>query len=164
MRRVLTIGLLLALAGCGGAAEVTNNSVAPSPSPTPTPGPMLGGVDLDKPVRATGAGARWAIYLAPGTITYTEVPDAAPIDFHPVSPKLANGRATFETRTPEAEPVTIQLSAGGCGAGDAQLPLIAEVRIGSRMLKGCAGPGAYAWAKPKQGASPTPTGSSTPSK
>ncbi|WBY08056.1 hypothetical protein PIB19_00355 [Sphingomonas sp. 7/4-4] len=76
MRRLLTMGLALALAGCGGGEEVANNSAAPTP--TPTPGPMLGGVDLDKPIRATGSAPYWAIYIAPGTIAFADAPAAHP--------------------------------------------------------------------------------------
>lgn len=145
MRRLVTAGLALALAGCGGGEEVANNSAAPSP--TPTPGPMLGGVDLDKPIRVSGAGPRWAIYLAPGAITYTETPRATPVDFYPASPKLAGDAARFATQTPQGAPVAITLTAKACAASDSQLPLTAEVRIGSRVLKGCAGPDAYEWAE-----------------
>jgi uncharacterized membrane protein len=155
MRRLLTMGLVLALAGCGGAEEVANNSAAPTP--TPTPGPMLGGVDLDKPIRATGSAPYWAIYIAPGTIAFADAPGASSRDFYPVSPKLAGDTARFETQTPEAEPVTITLTARACAAGKATLPLDAEVRIGSRTLKGCAGPGAYDWAARKASPSPTPS-------
>jgi uncharacterized membrane protein len=153
MRPLLTMGLALALAGCGGGEEAANNSAAPTP--TPTPGPMLGGVDLDKPIRATGSAPYWAIYIAPGTIAFADAPATSPTDFYPISPKLAGDTARFETQTPDAEPVTITLTAKACVAGKEMLPLGAEVRIGSRTLKGCAGPGAYDWAARK--ASPTPS-------
>lgn len=155
MRRLLTMGLALALAGCGGGEEVANNSAAPTP--TPTPGPMLGGVDLDKPIRATGSAPYWAIYIAPGTIAFADAPAAHPTDFYPISPKLAGDTVRFETQTPEAEPVTITLIAKACAAGKETLPLGAEVRIGNRTLKGCAGPGAYDWAARKASPSPTPS-------
>lgn len=155
MRPLLMMGLALALAGCGGGEEVANNSAAPTP--TPTPGPMLGGVDLDKPIRATGSAPYWAIYIAPGTIAFADAPAASPKDFYPISPKLAGDTARFETQTPDAEPVTITLTAKACVAGKETLPLGAEVRIGGRTLKGCAGPGAYDWAARKASPTPTPT-------
>ena len=139
MRRVLIMGFLLALAGCGGGEEAGNNKTAPVAKPTPKP--MLGGVDLNQPLRASGTGPYWEIHIAPGTITYANAPDAEdPTDFYPVSPKLADGRAMFDTKTPEAEPVTITLTAQGCTAGKGTLPLTAEARIGGRTLRGCAGP------------------------
>ncbi|NIJ20646.1 putative membrane protein [Sphingomonas naasensis] len=152
MRRLLISALALALAGCGGE-EVANNSATPTPSPTP--GPMLGGVELNKPIRASGTTPHWAIYIAPGTITYADAPGAAPRDLYPASPRLMGGAALVETRTPEGDAVTITLTAAACGTGKAPLPLTAEVRIGSRVLKGCAGQGAYDWATPRPGAEPS---------
>jgi uncharacterized membrane protein len=138
MRHVLSLGFLLALAGCGGE-EPGNNSTAPAIKPVPKP--MLGKVDLNKPVRASGTGPYWAIHIAPGTIAYSDTPEMTDLtDFYPVSPKLADGRAVFETKTPEAEAVTIILTAQACTAGKQALPLTAEVRIGGRTLRGCAGP------------------------
>lgn len=142
MRRVLTMGLLLVLAGCGGGEEVAGNKAAPVAKSLPKP--MLGGVDLNRPVRASGAAPYWEIHIAPGTIVYADSPDAADsIDFYPVGPKLADGRAVFETRTPETEKVTITLIAQACTAGEQTLPLTAETRIGARTLRGCAGPVPY---------------------
>lgn len=139
MQRLLAIGLLGALAGCGGGNEAGNNSAAPIA--TPKPKPMLGGVDLDKPLRASGSGPYWEIQIAPGTIVYADAPDTThPTDFYPVSPRLADGRAVFETKTPDAQPVTITLTAEACTAGKQALPLTAEARIGARTLRGCAGP------------------------
>lgn len=155
MRRLTIAGLALALAGCGGGEELANNSAAPTP--TPTPGPMLGGLDLSKPLRATGTGPYWVIDIAPGTIAYADKVDGARVDFYPVSPKLAGDTARFETQTPHAEPVTITLTARACTAGKDQLPLTAKARIGGRVLKGCAGPGAYAWAERVKKPSPTPS-------
>jgi uncharacterized membrane protein len=141
MRLLLTMGLALALAACGGSEEVANNSVAPTPSPTP--GPMLGGLDLNKPVRAAGAGPFWSMDIAPGTIAYVAAPGAHRTDFYPVDPKLSEGRAVYETQTPEAEPVKITLTGKSCTAGKQTLPLTVEARIGARTLHGCAGPLEY---------------------
>ncbi len=138
MRRVLTMGLFLALAGCGGAEEAKEKA---PPVAKLASKPMLGSVNLNLPVRASGARPDWAIHIAPGTIAYADTPDMAnPTDFYPVSPRLADGRAVFETRTPEAERVTITLTARTCTAGKQALPLTAEARIGARTLRGCAGP------------------------
>jgi uncharacterized membrane protein len=146
MGRLLCLGLSLALAGCGGGEAVTNNSVTPTPTPKPTP--MLGGVNLDKPITASGA-AGWTLDIAPGTIAYAAATRSPPTDFYPVSPSLTDDRAVFATKTPEAEPVTITLTNKACTAGKETLPLTAEVRIGARTQRGCAGP-----AQPRPG--PTP--------
>lgn len=145
MRSMLMTGLMLALTACGGGEEPANNSAAAAPKPTPTPGPMLGGVDLYKPIRVAGSGAGWAIYIAPGSITYSDAPNATARDFYPVSPKLAGDTASIETETPEGQPVTIALTAKPCTAGKDALPLTAEARIGARTLKGCAGQATREW-------------------
>lgn len=133
--RAWTAGLVLALSACGGK-EPGNNAAAPKP----TPGPTLGSVALDKPLRAAGTKPYWAIVIAPGTIAYSGTTDAAPIDFYPVSPTLTEGRAIYTTQTPQAVPVMIALTATPCAAGGASQPLTAEVKIGARVLHGCAGP------------------------
>ena len=138
MRSLLMAGLALALTGCGGE-EAANNAAATT-KPKPAPGPMLGGVDLNKPVRATGTGASWSIDIAPGTIAFTAAPKAPRVDFYPVSPKVTQGHAVFETQTPEAEPVTITITGVACAAGDRNLPLTVEAHIGARTLHGCARP------------------------
>jgi uncharacterized membrane protein len=142
MRRLLTAGLVLALTGCSGE-EVAENKAAPTP--TPTPGLKLGGADLNRPIRASGAAPYWVLYVAPGTIAFADAADAPSTDFYPVSPTLKGDTARFDTQTPKGEPVTIILTAKTCAAGKAQLPLTAEARIGARTLRGCAGNGAYDW-------------------
>lgn len=167
MRLLLTMGLALVLAGCGGGEDSdTGAAASPTPRalPTPKPGPMLGGVDLNRPIRATGAAPYWAIYIAPGTITYADAPKATPIDFYPASTKRADNIARIETQTPKGEPVTITLSPKACTAGKEQLPLTAEARIGARTLHGCAGRGAYDWeARIAPSATPSASPSPTPS-
>jgi uncharacterized membrane protein len=141
MRRLLLIGFLLGLAGCGGGEDTGNNGAAPAALVAKPTRPMLGGVDLNQPVQASGVGPYWAIHIAPGTITYADAPDVAhPTDFYPVSPRLADGRAVFDTKTPEGAPVTITLTAAACTAGKDARPLTAEVRIRARTLQGCAAP------------------------
>jgi uncharacterized membrane protein len=135
MRALLTAGLVLALSACGDGAEPGNNMVVQKP----VPGPRLGGVDLDKPVRASGIGPYWQIEIAPGTIAYAAAPNAASTSFYPVTPRLAGNGAVYATQTPEGAPVTITLTAKACSAGGASLPLAAEARIGTRTLRGCAG-------------------------
>ncbi|MDP5279554.1 hypothetical protein Q9Q95_11535 [Sphingomonas sp. DG1-23] len=155
MRSLLMSGLMLALAGCGGAEVADNKTV---PTPTPTPGPKLGGVELNKPVRASGAAPYWTLYIAPGTIAFADAADAPVTDFYPVSPTLKGDTARLDTQTPTGEPVTITLAAKACAAGKAQLPLTAEMRIGARTLRGCAANGTYDWAARKPSPAPDASG------
>lgn len=131
------LAVALMLAGCGAPeppeANVAENAAAKVLVPA---GPMLGAVDLSKPLEVTGTGASWRMTVAPGRILFRDTPQAEPIDFYPVTPQVAGDRATYPTQTPEGEQVTITLDLAPCGA--AQQRLTAEVRIGARRLAGCA--------------------------
>jgi len=137
--RGLLIGFLLALAGCGPASDEPGN-VAENRAVELPRGPMLGEVDLSRPISAAGTAPYWEMGIAPGRITHRTGADA-PVDFYPVSPRVADGRAVYSTRTPEGEKVTVTLVLEPCGTADATLPLTAQVRIGARAFDGCAGPG-----------------------
>ncbi|AQR72394.1 hypothetical protein [Sphingomonas sp. LM7] len=148
MQRLVMAGLILALAGCGGEEPVAN--IVATPTPTPTPAPSLGGINLNKPIRARGTSPYWDLYLAPGTITYAaSAKPGAAIDLYPASLKRDGDHATLTTQTPEGEPVTITLTEGSCGSGNAAAPLRAEAKIGTRTLAGCAMQTAWAWQKDK---------------
>ncbi len=143
MRALLVAAAMLALGGCGSGADEA--AEANRAAPQPVPPPMLGGVDLNKPVRAAGTEPFWTIDIAPGSIVYTDFSSGQgePTDFYPVSPKLAAGSATFPTQTPAGDPVTITLRAEPCrdaGEKGAAQPLTAEIKIGPRGFAGCAGP------------------------
>lgn len=118
---------LLMLAACG-ADETTNQAV---PTPTPTPGPKLAGVELNKPLRATGTG--WTLDIAPGRLTY-QAGKAAPVELYPIAPALAADRARYVTKTTDGAAVTIDLIARACDAA----PLAVEATMGERKLTGCA--------------------------
>lgn len=141
MRAILLGAVLIPLGGCG--SDAGENAAANIVEARPVPPPMLGGVNLNEAIRATGTAPRWTIDVAPGAILYTGpvVGQGTPTDFYPVTPKLSAGVATFPTQTPSGEPVVITLRAEPCGnAAAATLPLRADVTIGGRSFGGCAGP------------------------
>ncbi|WP_333572566.1 hypothetical protein [Sphingomonas sp.] len=126
---------LALLAACGGAP--TENMAEDPANAAVAPGPMLGGVDLSTPLQIRPTEGRdWALDLAPGRIQFQQE-GAKQMPFYPVSPRLAQGVATYPTQTPDGIPVTITLRPGPCAEG---APLGAEVRIGATTLKGCAHP------------------------
>jgi uncharacterized membrane protein len=140
MRFVLLAAPLL-LAGCGSDEPADN--AANVAAPVLRKGPMLGSVDLSQAVRASGTSPFWALEIAPGRITYTDFAgkDAKVTDFYPVSPRLDADHAVFPTQTPEGETVTITLTRAACnekGAPPVTDPLTAELKIGARVLTGCA--------------------------
>jgi uncharacterized membrane protein len=131
--RSWTLMPLALLAACGGTP--TENTAEDPANAAVQPGPMLGGVDLSTPLQIRPLEGRdWALDLAPGRIQFQQE-GAKEMPFYPVSPRLAQGVATYPTQTPDGEAVTITLRPGPCAEGAA---LAAEVRIGAQLLKGCA--------------------------
>ncbi|WP_066720811.1 hypothetical protein [Sphingomonas pituitosa] len=130
-----TLMPLALLAACGGAP--TENAAEDPANAAVPPGPMLGGVDLSTPLQIRPVEGRdWALDLAPGRILFQQE-GAKQVPFYPVSPRLAQGAATYPTQTPEGAAVTITLRPAACAEG---ANLAADVRIGANILKGCAHP------------------------
>lgn len=133
--RVLAIALMVVLAGCG-SSETPANLTAKKKVEL-RGGPMLGRVDLSKPVEAAGVRPFWRMGIAPGRITFTDRSGGALTDFYPVTPQVSGDRAVYSTQTSEGERVTLTLSLVPCG--EEKQPLTAELIIGTRRLTGCAG-------------------------
>jgi len=143
MNRFLLLAVPLLLAGCGSDEPVDN--AANVAAPVLRKGPMLGSVDLSQPVRASGASPFWALEIAPGRITYTDFAGKGGkvTDFYPVSPRVDADHAIFATQNPDGDVVTITLTRAACsekGAPATSDPLTAELKIGTRVLAGCARP------------------------
>jgi uncharacterized membrane protein len=144
MTRFLFLAVPLLLAGCGSDESADN--VANVAAPVLRKGPMLGSVDLSQPVRASGTSPFWTLEIAPGRITYTDSAGKGGklTDFYPVSPKVDADHAMFATQTPDGDVVMITLTRAECtekGAPATTDPLTAELKIGARVLAGCARPG-----------------------
>ncbi|WP_010542846.1 hypothetical protein [Sphingomonas elodea] len=127
---------LALLGACGGTP--TENAADDPANAAVQPGPMLGSVDLSRPLQLRGGALEtgWRIDLAPGRILYRPA-DGKPVPFYPISPQLTDGKAVYPTETPDGAPVTITLRPGTCGDGGV---VLAEVRIGARVLEGCGHP------------------------
>lgn len=149
MRKLMGGAVALALAGCGGGGEPPEANVATANLTADNAvvleaGPMLGGVDLSQRVQARGKRPEWLIDLWPGTIYFWDfaAARAEPDQLYYVAPTVADGRAVFETRNLAGETAVLTLRAEGCtdpADPGAQLPLTAELVVGSRTLRGCAG-------------------------
>jgi uncharacterized membrane protein len=141
MRPFLLLIPAALLAGCGSSEPepAANAANAANVAVALPKGPMLGPVDLSLPVRAQGGAGGWTLDVAPGRLLFRARGDDAPTDFYPVMPDVQGGRAAYATQDPAGDRVTIVLTDAKCGQGGAA-PLTAELRIGGRALRGCAGP------------------------
>jgi uncharacterized membrane protein len=142
MMRILMLVAVLALGGCGSKPT---EKPTPKPKPTATkPMAMLGTVDLTKPVHVFGVEPGWSLDVAPGDISFADFSGESidPQPFFPVSPQLAGDRASWTTRNVAGETVVLTLTAKECleaGEPEDSQPLTAELKIGAKTLKGCAG-------------------------
>ncbi len=133
MRPVFAALAVLALVACSPAEE-------PAPPPeAPEPAPVLGGVDLAKPVRALGTEPFWSVELTGTEMVYTtpEPPEQRAPQPNPV---VQGTTATWETETADGTALKVTLVATECsdGMSDRTYPLTAMVKLGERELTGCA--------------------------
>lgn len=100
---------------------------------------MLGGVNLDQPLRALGTEPFWAVEMRPDVLIYSGVDrpeQRAPNLRRMVSADEAVFRGT--TQTGAALVVILTPVACSDGMSDRVYPLTARVEIGSERLSGCA--------------------------
>lgn len=132
IQRLAPLALVLGLAAC------SQPEPAPEP-PAPPPAPVLGGVQLDQPVRVLGTEPFWGITIAPTGLTYDGVDRPEQTASNP-GPEVQGTVATWTTVTGSGTPLSIVLMATECsdGMSDRTYPLTARVEIGEETLNGCA--------------------------
>ncbi len=133
MRPVPAVLAVLALAACS-PADQPDLPDAPS-----EPAPVLGGVDLAKPVRALGTEPFWSVELTGTEMVYT--PPEPPEQRAPQpNPVVQGTTATWEAETAAGTALNVTLVATECsdGMSDRTYPLTAMVKIGDLELTGCA--------------------------
>ncbi|HEX8301886.1 hypothetical protein [Sphingomonas sp.] len=149
MRHIATATMLMLLASCGESAkeaEKRGENAALDPQvlqqkPTST---SVAGVDFGKRVEAFGTEPYWLLGVEPGKIEFEDfsIEDGVKTVWPAAAPKVTGNVAAIETRTPQGEAVTITLTGESClevGGEENTLPLKAQVKIGARILRGCAG-------------------------
>ena len=133
MRRLFAALSVLALAACSPAE-------APAPPPAaPEPAPVLGGVDLAKPVRALGTEPFWSVDLTGTEMVYT-TPEPPELRAPRPEPVIQGTTATWEAETADGTTLKVTLIATECsdGMSDRTYPLTALVKVGDLDLTGCA--------------------------
>lgn len=153
MRVTMLAMPLLMLAGCGGGSVVisqTNETTtepanAAAPAPVKAPSVKLGDFELNQLLRVFGTEPFWTLDMGPGEFSFTDysvdAPKAEP--FYWADPVIAGDTATYTTKNVAGDPVVLTLTRKDCleaGEEDQTVPLTAELKIGTTVRKGCAGP------------------------
>jgi uncharacterized membrane protein len=134
MRPFVLAATILSLAACSGEPET-----ATEPAPAPEPAPVLGGVDLSRPVRLLGTEPFWGIDLTGTEIVYSGADRPEQRGPQP-QPTIQGTVATLGTTTTAGTDIAITLTATECsdGMSDRTYPLTALVEVGEETLMGCA--------------------------
>lgn len=124
---------LLALVACSDSAPE-----APPADPAPVAA-VLGGVDLNQPLRALGTEPFWGVDITPETLTYTAV-DAAEVTANNPGPTIQGTTAVYAAAGADGTTLVVTLIATECsdGMSDRVYPLTARVELGQQTLNGCA--------------------------
>lgn len=140
MRLIQTAPIAAVLSlGLGLAACYDREDAAPKAAPAPEAAPVLGGVDLGRPVRALGTEPFWSVEITRDAIVYTRADQAGRRAVNHGA-TVQGTVATFATSTDINEPLNVTLIATECsdGMSDRVYPLTARVEIGDDTLNGCA--------------------------
>ncbi|MBB5747347.1 COG3650 family protein [Brevundimonas variabilis] len=126
----LTLPLLLA---CSGETS------APGPAEAVAEPVMLGGVDLNQPLRAIGTEPFWAVEITPAALTWSGVERPELTVANP-GPDVQGTTAVYAVEAAAGASMTVTLMATECsdGMSDRLYPLTATVEIGDETLNGCA--------------------------
>lgn len=129
---LLTLPLFLACSGETSAPAAPAEVEAAEPI-------MLGGIDLNQPLRALGTEPFWGLDITPATLTYTGVDRPEQAVPNP-GPEVMGTTAVYEAMVEGASAMTVTLMATECsdGMSDRVYPLTATVEIAEETLNGCA--------------------------
>lgn len=143
MRPMITLPLLLALAACqpqdpaGAPAPAPADAPAtPATPPAPAPAALAPAFQGDLDLRGTEP--FWALEIRAGGLKLSR-PDHSDVTAPNPGGQMAGDKANWTT-TVGGQPLVVTLSAAACsdGMSDLTYPLTAEVKLGERVLKGCA--------------------------
>lgn len=133
MRALALLAPLALLAACS-----QGDDTAPAPEPA-EPEVVLGGVDLNEPLRALGTEPFWAVTIDEAGLVYSGVDrpeQRAPNE----GPQVAGTTAMWNSQTNQGQSLSVTLIETACsdGMSDRTYPLTARVQIGEEVLNGCA--------------------------
>lgn len=131
---VIIAASVFALSAC------SNPEPASAPAePAAPPAASLGGVDLTQPVRAIGTEPFWNVELTANGLAYAS-PEGEEATASRPEMVLQGTVASFEGVTDKGTTLSLTLTATECsdGMSDRTYPLTAIVKLGDRLLTGCA--------------------------
>lgn len=125
---------LLALTAC--SREETPEPSASKPAETKM---VLGGVNLDEPLRALGTEPFWAVNIDGAGLVYSGV-DRPEQTAPNTGPQVTGTTAIWSGETDRGQVLSVTLIETDCsdGMSDRTYPLTARVEIGEETLNGCA--------------------------
>ena len=135
---------LALVAACSEPAEK-----APPP-PAVVPAAMLGGVDLNAPMRALGTEPFWGVDFTADSLVYSGVDRPEQRASKP-EPVIQGTTAVYTAATQGGTVLVVTLIATECsdGMSDRTYPLTARVEIGPETLNGCAASTAFLTTAPQ---------------
>lgn len=130
---------LILLAAC--SQGTTEKTAPPADAPAPT---MLGGVDLNQPIRALGTEPFWSVAINRDAMVYTGVDRDEQRAGNP-QPVVQGTTAVYAGDTDDGTAMVVTLIATECsdGMSDRVYPLTAKVELGEVSLNGCAASQAF---------------------
>ncbi len=144
MRLPLVLLAVLGLAACSNPAETPAETPAAPAAPT-----VLGGVDLNQPLRALGTEPFWGVDITPQSLVYSAVDHPGLTVANP-GPTLQGTTAVYAASGGDGATLVVTLIATECsdGMSDRIYPLTARVELGSQTLNGCAASVAFLETRP----------------
>lgn len=110
------------------------------PAPAPAePDAVLGGVNLEEPLRVLGTEPFWAVTIDENGLVYDGV-DRPEERTSNTGPQMAGATAMWRGQTDRGRALSVTLIETPCsdGMSDRTYPLTARVEIGEEVLNGCA--------------------------
>lgn len=145
--------LILLLASLGlGLAACSNGEDRPAEveSTAATTPVVIGGVDLNEPLRALGTEPFWGVDITPETLVYSSV-DQPGLTVRNPGATVQGTTAVYAGAGSNGTTLVVTLIATECsdGMSDRVYPLTARVEMGSQTLTGCAASVAFLESEPR---------------
>lgn len=144
--RLILLATVLGLAACSDSGERPPEGGGAAP----TAPAVIGGVDLNQPLRAIGTEPFWNVEITPTNLTYSAVDHPGLTTGNP-GPTLQGTTAVYASGTADGATLVVTLIATECsdGMSDRVYPLTARVEVGSQTLAGCAASVAFLESQPR---------------